>query len=72
MCVCVVCVLCVCVSACVCVYPEAINNYWRDFDRMNNFCSYFVTFAVDIINRHGPSNKMCSQRRLRQCCISTV
>ena len=27
--------VCVCVCVCVCdVYPEVINNYWRDFDRI--------------------------------------
>ena len=37
--------------ACVCTAPEAMNNKWRDFDFVNNFCCfqhYFAALAASI------------------------
>ena len=66
---------CVCVCVCVCAYtPEAIKIsgmillYMIDRIIAAAFQFRFMTLAIDVINRRGPSNKMrhqLSQRRLR-------
>ena len=71
MCVCV----CVCVRVRACVYaPDAIKFsgvILALYDWLNNSGWFPVPFydsslAVDVINRHGPSNKMCHQLQARK------